>query len=231
MKIESGVVAFMAIMMTIVVCIYSPVMATEQTERYWVKMNPDQFPSTSESAAEQCRRAASLLGSRVTAENCTTLKSMLDAEKCVVEAVGDGIRFDLMSTYEKGRQTVVGPMMKKLGRTDQAMVCNLGDEITTYFFIGDPRVSCGNLAFVVEAPEVVEVPLVTELPEIRLVPLPQKCRWVEIERKVNSIPGQLFATQPTILVGCHGGGILVGGNVYQTPSTSTVSSNYKKVCD
>ena len=153
---------------------------------------------------------------------------MLDAGKCVVEAVSDDIRFDHMSTYENGRPAVVGPMTKKLGRTDQATVCNVGNGITAYFFVDDPAgVSCGNLAFVVEAPEVIEVPLVTEL----LDQQPQKCRWVESNREAHSIPGQLFVQQPTLLVGCNGGGILVGGNVYQMPSLSTVSSTYTRVCD
>jgi len=222
---KNGVIAFVAIMMTTAFFL-SPAMAAEEGKRFWVTMNLGQFPPTPESAAEQCGLAASLPDSRVTAEQCTTLKSMLDAGKCVVGSVPDGIRFDLMSTFEKGRPVVVGPMTKKLGRTDQAKVCNVGDDVTAYFFVGEPT-SCGNLAFVVETPEVVEAAKVGATPRAAGN---QKCRWVTSDRKVNTTPGQLFVQQPTILVGC-GGAIAVGGNVYQMPATSSVSSTYEKVCD
>jgi hypothetical protein len=152
-----------------------------------------------------------------------TLKAMLDEGKCEAKAVPDGIRLDLMSTYEKGRPVVVGPLTKKLGREDQATVCDVGNGVTTYFFIGEVS-SCGNLAFVVERPEVEEVGRVTEKPP------GDNCRWVEDQVSVRTEPGQIYTTAPTVVSGC-GGSVVLGGNLYQEPTKQYAQSSARKVCD
>ena len=220
MKKQSDWVTLVVTMLLILLC---PVLATaaESQERYWVKMNPNRFESTSESALEQCRRAASLPASPITLDQCTALKAKLDEGKCKVEMVPDGIRFDLMSTFESGRPTVVGPFTKKLGREDQASVCNVGDGVTTYFFVG-AETSCGNLAFVVERPEVVEV-LPAEAYESKSTS-GKKCRWVKGSTAVT----QEFVTtaiMPTVTRVC-GGVISTSGGVFTTPlpQSSFISS-------
>lgn len=210
-----------------------PVLSTAaETERFWVRMNPERFESTPASAAEQCARVAALSNSGVTEESCKTLKVMLEEDMCDVEVVSDGIRFDYMSTYEKGRPAVVGPMTKKLGREDLAMVCDIEDGVTAYFFIGEER-SCGNLAVVVERAEVMEKEEIDEaiLDQVSTPPAEEKCRWVKVSEQTDYVPGQIYLAHPISVPICGGGSAIVGGGVYQTPSTTDVSATYKQVCN
>lgn len=215
-------VAFAAIVISMLLC---PVFATAaETERFWVRMNPDRFEPTSMSAFEQCSRAAQLPDSGVSEESCKTLKVMLDKGECKVELVPDGIRLDLMSTYEGGNPTVVGPMTKKLGRKDQATVCDLGNGVVTYFFIGS-ETSCGNLAFVVERPEVVAAK-----EKGQSDPVARKCRWVS-GQMATSRETITTVIVPMVLKACGGGYITAGGGVNTTtlPESSFMSS--RRVCD
>lgn len=222
MKMNVFPVVLVTILISLLFC---PVFATAaDAERFWIRMNPDRFESTSASAFEQCQRAATLPGSGVTEEGCKTLKAMLDEKKCEVKTVSDGIRFDFMSTYEKGRPVVVGPMTKKLGRKDQATVCDVGDGIIAYFFIGQLGVSCGNIAFVVERPEVV-----AERDEsAEGSPPARKCRWV-IDQKAAISGSTTTALMP--LVSANDCGVVsVGGGVYTTTLPESSFSSSRRVC-
>lgn len=215
-----------------IVMLLCPVLVTAaeaEDERFWVRMNPNRFESTPESAAEQCARVVALHNSSVTEESCEALKVMLDEGKCEVAVpVPDGIRLDLMSTYEGGRPTVVGPMTKKLGRDDdRATVCNVGDGITAYFFVGEER-SCGNLAFVVERPEVEMVAAAST--DSVSPPAKEKCRWVKEPTVTSTSFVSTTLMSSGISTGC--GFVLIGGGVVVTtelPQSSFTSS--RRVCD
>lgn len=204
--------------------------AAAETERSWVKMNRDRFEDTPASAAEQCARMAKKPGSGVSLLNCEVLESKLEEGACLQLDVADGIRFDLMSTYEGGRPTIVGPMIKRLGREDQAMVCDIQDGVTAYFFIGEKR-SCGNLAVVVERPEVVEGEIdEASLNQVSTTPAEKKCRWVKGPTAVST--GSVSTTlMPTGISTFCGPVIMIGGGVVTTELPQSSFTSSRRVCD
>lgn len=120
----------------------------------WTRMRPTSFAPTIKSAREQCdRTAAENATDRLTPAHCERLEQQLEAKQCrEVPAVRDGIVFDAMNGRENGRSHITHNIRKKLGRDDPALLCDLGDRVYVYWFVGDPGKSCHNVGVVFAPP-------------------------------------------------------------------------------
>lgn len=119
----------------------------------WTRMRPTSFAPTIQSAREQCdRTAAENASDRLTPAHCERLEQQLEAKQCKEVAVRDGVVFDAMNGRENGRSHITHGVKKKLGRNDPALLCNLGDQVYVYWFVGDPGKSCHNVGVVFAPP-------------------------------------------------------------------------------
>ncbi len=118
----------------------------------WTRMRPTSFEPTIESAREQCdRTAAENANDRLTPAHCERLEQQLRAKQCRQVAVKDGVVFDFMNGRESGHSRVTRHIKKKLGREDPALLCDLGDRVVAYWFVGNGK-SCHNVGFAFVAP-------------------------------------------------------------------------------
>lgn len=118
----------------------------------WTRMRPTSFAPTIESAREQCDRTARAdPNDRLTPAHCERLEQQLQAKQCREVAVPDGVVFDHMNGRENGRSHLTHGVKKMLGRDDPAFLCDLGDRVFAYWFVGNDK-SCHNIAVVFSPP-------------------------------------------------------------------------------
>ena len=120
--------------------------------RKWLRMNPTTFPASNKAVLEQYDRAAKL-DSRLTAEKRAHLAQMLQNGQGIPVMVPDGIGLDYLTGRFEGSPFVYVGMVKKLGRDDRALLYDLGDGVTIYWFTG-AKESCNNIGIVIKRPPV-----------------------------------------------------------------------------
>ncbi len=119
----------------------------------WTKMRPASFAPTLASAMEQCKRSAALdPNDPLTPEKCVKMEELLRGSECRKVLVRDGKIFDQMNGRENGRSFIRKNVEKSLGRADPALLCDPGDQVSIYWFIGDKGRSCNNIGIVFTAP-------------------------------------------------------------------------------
>lgn len=133
----------------------------------WTKMRPASFAPTSASAREQCLRAANVdAQDRLTPAMCETLEAKLKGGECRKVLVADGVVFNFMNGRLNGHSGLTLDVEKSLGRTDPALLCDLGDRTFVYWFVGDKGKSCNNVGIVFVA---------TPAPKPALTPVDGAC--------------------------------------------------------
>ena len=123
----------------------------ETLSRNWLRMNPTTFTATNAAVHEQYDRAAKL-DPRLTTEKRARLALMLQGRQGVQVMVPDGIGLDYLTGRFEGSPFVYTGMVKKLGREDRALMFDLGDGVTIYWFTGARGVSCNNIGIVIKRP-------------------------------------------------------------------------------
>lgn len=177
------------------------------TKGEWRKMNPSTFPGTTDSALEQCRRAmrADRTG-RLTAEKCKQFESMLRVGFCEVVTVPDGIVHDFMNQRVGGQSTLLPNVVKRIGRTDRAQLCDLGDGVFAYWYTGDGS-SCNNVGITLARSR---VPAPVSVPELVVVPVTASevqpvarvtCRFKKVE--VVQTPSTFTHVSDFVSCGCY----------------------------
>ncbi len=148
----------LALMVPIFLCWGSKAQAEElptsetPASSVWSYMTPSSFHSTVASAIEQCERTARTdLSGRLELSQCESLKQLLEGNQCEVKMVKDGIVFDRMNGRINNNSMVTSNIVKRLGREDRALLCNLGNQVYAYWFIGEKKKSCNNVGFVYAA--------------------------------------------------------------------------------
>lgn len=165
------------LMLLVVLGIMLSVTAAHATEAFptsenpakgkWTKMKASSFKGDALSAFEQCIRAAKVSDKdRLTEEQCQKLIPLIKGGKCPVLKVPDGVVFDYMNGRESGRSRVTRNVEKALGRSDRALICDLGDLTFAYWFTGEKGKSCENVGIVFMAPS-------TNPPSAILLPPPK----------------------------------------------------------
>ncbi len=232
-------VAFMASMLIVLCSVPATAAEVVCVGGTWESMTEDSYEGTPESAFSQCQRAAGKsIYDALSPAKCHRLKADLEQGKCEVMLVPDGISFALMSSRDKTeakKPTVVGPVCKKLGRDDDlATVCDLGDDVTAYFFRGETR-SCGNLAFTFTPQPWLSLETKPQPPETEPVAdvespdrsSTRKCRGkVQIQQDAGIqvyVPGRDLLTCSTIL--------RVPAMNVSIPASNNVASKSKTPCN
>jgi hypothetical protein len=170
-----------------------------ETPNAWRVMNIDTFPRDVMSAVAQCERDARHNGSdRLTLAHCATFQQKLEQQECETVAVADGQGYGFMN----GRGRVYPGMVKRTGRSDIAVRCDLGDGIYADWFSGEPGKSCFNVGIIIGS---VPVPMkmVANDPPANIIvnATPPRCRYVTRVRQSAAGNGGLFI-QSLFLPGC-----------------------------
>lgn len=188
----------------------------------WTKMTPSSFPGTIRSAREQCLRDVALdRTGQVTVEKCELLLRMLSSGQCAIVMVPDGTVHDIMNGRVNGRSTVTHNVEKRLGRLDQATLCDLGNGVHAYWYTGVLKVSCNNVAFSFVTPP--------PPPPVAVVPPKPKCHYVTRTRQTQSTGG-LFL-QSVYLPGCDCCAPLYVPGLWLPPSTPDNTQETILVCN
>jgi hypothetical protein len=115
----------------------------------WTYMRSTSFAPTIASAMEQCERTAMTdTSGRLTLSKCDHFKRLLQSNQCQVVMVKDGIVYDRMNGRVDNKSTVTQNVKKTLGREDRALLCDLGEQVYAYWFVGVAHQSCNNVGFV-----------------------------------------------------------------------------------
>jgi hypothetical protein len=118
----------------------------------WERMRPTSFSPTLASAIEQCNRTAEADASdRLTPAMCVKFEALLRTGECRKALVRDGVVFDHMNGRHGGRSRLTHNVEKALGRLDPALICDLGEHVHAYWFVGKRGESCNNVGIVFEA--------------------------------------------------------------------------------
>lgn len=119
----------------------------------WTAMKPSSFKVDMISVIEQCNRAAAASKKdRLTIPMCQQLPALIQSGRCKKDQVPDDVVFDYMNGSESGQSRITHNVRKLLGRSDSAIICNLGNRTFAYWFTGEPGVSCNNVGIVFTAP-------------------------------------------------------------------------------
>ncbi len=179
----------------------------------WTRMRPSSFSPTLRSAIEQCNRTAAVdPQDRLTPQMCVTLEEKLRGSECRKVLVRDGVIFDYMNGRESGRSRVTRHVEKAIGRPEVALLCDLGDRVFAYWFMGDKGRSCNNVGVVFEAvpppsppppltPSATPSPPPSPAPKAE-APVP-KCGWVS-QRYIVPSPGQFVYVPGLSVLVCRG---------------------------
>lgn len=162
--------------------------------RHWLKMNPSTFTASNAAVLEQYDRAANL-DARLTSEKRARLAAMLLAGQGIVVMVPDGIGLDYLTGRFEGSPFVYVSMQKKLGRSDRALIYDLGDGVTLYWFTGQKNMSCNNIGIVINRP-----PPAPGVPPPPPQPKKQVCQIVYTQRQSQPTAGQFIPS--LYLVNC-----------------------------
>ncbi len=115
----------------------------------WKVMYPSSFAGSIDSAKEQCLTDAAISSTDVlTTEKCQILVDELTAKKCPIVMLPDGIVLDYLNGRSRGQSVTFFNKKKQTGRDDRALLCDLGDGLSAYWFTGVKGQSCNNVAFV-----------------------------------------------------------------------------------
>ena len=154
--------------------------------RPWLVMNPTTFQATPAAVLSQYDRVAAV-DSRLTPEKRARLAAMLVSEEGVVVEVPDGISLDYLTGRLQGQPGVYRGMQKQLGRSDRALMFDLGDGVTLYWFTGDKGKSCNNIGLVITPP-----PMAYSTPP----PPPKKtvCRTLYAQQQSPGIEGTFISS-------------------------------------
>ncbi len=205
----------------------------------WTKMRPASFAPTNQSAIEQCdRAAASDPYDRLTSAKCDRLAFLLASRQCRKVVVKDGVVFDFMNGRINGHSGLTHGVEKKLGRSDPALLCDLGDRTFAYWFIGDKGKSCNNVGIVFEAPppalKPTPAPLPPPPPPTKVVETPPppppapKCEWVT-ERYIVPQPGQIIYIPGLSVAVCYGQ-VALPSTFVNIPADVMTVTRTEKVC-
>lgn len=188
----------------------------------WAKMTPSSFPGTIRSAKEQCLRdvAADRTG-QVTVEKCALLERMLSSGQCAIVMVPDKIVHDIMNGRVNGRSVVTHNVEKRLGRLDQATLCDLGDGVHAYWYTGVLKVSCNNVAFSFVTP-----PPASQVAD---VPPKPKCHYVTRTRQTQSTGG--LSLSAVYLPGCDCCGPFYAPGLWVPPSAPDNTTETILACE
>ena len=186
----------------------------------WKVMNPTTFPVTTASVLEQYDRVAKQ-EPRLTPEKRARLAAMLAEGSGVKVMVPDGIVIDYLTGRQRGVPHVYEDMRKSLGRDDRALLFDLGDGVTIYWFTGVARQSCNNIAVVVYSPPAPPAPPPASPPP----PI--------VKVRMTPIPSPMLGGQPVILQGflqnccciTFTPGLIVGGTNHM-PQKAAFIRNY-----
>lgn len=134
----------------------------------WKNMHPSSYTVDMNSVREQCDRAVPT-ENWLTAKHCELLPQIIAEGQCQIVMVPDGIKLDRLlgrvNGDPKGESRPWPRQEKQTGRLDRALLCDLGDGVSAYWFTGDPGRSCNNVGFVYVPPP--EIPLVLPRREMR----------------------------------------------------------------
>ena len=190
----------------------------------WTKMTPSTFEGTVKSAVEQCLRDAAIEpNDLLTPERCQKMQSLLAAGQCQDVLVPDGVVHDYMNGRTSGRSFVTRNVKKQLGRSDRALLCELGGGVHAYWYTGIRGQSCNNVGITILVP--------TPPPPPPAPPPPPKkvCRIVEVRNGVpvdNSVYLSPFLLQRY----CPPGTLFIPGLLLQNGSQDK-STQFLTVCD
>lgn len=131
----------------------------------WYTMHADSFGVGVDSPTEQCYDSIGLVQS-LTVMHCDKLKRKIESGACKVTMVEDGERYTGMRGRvdgdPNGESKLTPNMIKKTGRFDRALRCDLGDGIVidwyTGHWIGGEYKSCNNIGFVYHPPKPEPIP-------------------------------------------------------------------------
>jgi hypothetical protein len=190
----------------------------------WRRMNVDSFPRTSDAAIAQCERDARHSASdRLTLAHCTTFRQKLEAGQCAQVAVADGQGY----AYMNGPGRVYPGMVKRTGRADVAVRCDLGNGIYADWYNGQPGVSCFNVGIIIGI--VPAIAIVDEPEPLVEQPVAPRCRMVTVSRQTQ--PSQGLFLPAVYLPGCSCcGPLYVNGLYIPSSGTDNVVTSYM-VCN
>lgn len=195
--------------------------SSSSTHHDWLRMNPTTFQVSDVAVLDQYDRAAHK-DSRLTAQNRAKLVEMLAAKQGVEVTVPDGITLDILTGRCNNAPCVYTAMRKQLGRDDRALMFDLGEGVTMYWFTGVKDQSCNNIGVVFGKPK---VPFGMAPPP---PPPPPKFQY-RLERVTTVIPvGDSMYLSPVWLASCCCQPIMVGGYVVGYTSTDR-STTYMMV--
>lgn len=195
---------------------------TELVWKGWFTMHAGSFGISVGSVVPQCDESIGLIPG-LTNVHCETLKAKANFDgECKVVMVEDGERYIGMrgrvNGNPKGESRLTPNMIKKTGRLDRALRCDLGDGIVVDWFTGHyingKYVSCNNLGFLYlpPPPPVVVVPLapppvVIATPEPMPPPPTKNCRFVKTAKE--RLPSTFVHVNDFNSCGCYIPGVTV----------------------
>lgn len=156
--------------------------------RRWLRMNPSTFAVSNAAVLEQYDRAARL-DSRLTPEKRAHLATMLQAKEGVEVMVPDGICLDWLTGRFEGSPFVYSGMCKGLGRNDRALMYDLKDGVTIYWFTGERGKSCNNIGIVIK-----KKPPPPGVPAEPAKPKKLVCQTVYSQRQSQSTQGVFISS-------------------------------------
>ena len=192
--------------------------------RPWLKMNSTTFPVSTVSVLEQFDRV-SRYDLRLMPQDRARLDAMLETGQGIEVWVPDGIGLDYLTGRVNGKPGVYRGMRKQLGGSHRALMFDLGNGKTVYWFTGQKGISCNNIGVVIYSPP----PIAFQSP-----PLPKKvvCRMVAVRSTdyegvgYTQLPGFIL---PSCCPQCVPSQF-IGGLGFQTGSPSN-STEYIRVCE
>ena len=144
--------------------------------------------------------------------------------------VPDGVVHNFMNGRQNGKSFVTRTVMKKLGRTDRALLCDLGGGVHAYWYTGVQGQSCNNVGFSFVIPV---IPLVFAPPEPPPPTPKPKCKVVAI-RQQDVPPGFTFVPGVYLPPGCCpecSPGMYIQGLVFQNQHQSDGGTLFVTVCE
>jgi hypothetical protein len=168
----------------------------------WINMKPESYLIDIDDMDDRCLAGAA--ETSVTTAECQEAKSMLQAGQCRYQPIPDGTLYEFLMGLKAGKQHVYLNMVKRLGVTRMAYSCTVSTDRVIDWYVGEDKVSCGNVA---ARPLLTPVPalpmlVVEEIPE---PPVEPKMEWVWVETitHYNSESGEKHIHMPGIIVpGC-----------------------------
>ena len=194
--------------------------SSASADRPWLRMNPTTFQLSHSAVLEQYDRVA-VYDAVLTPAKRERLAAALEAGEGIEVWVPDGIGLDYLTGRRGGQPHVYEGMVKQIGRSDRALLFDLGDGVYLYWFTGTDE-SCNNIGVVIVPPE----PVAYYAPP----PPPIEYVWVMMpEEDLQVFRGQGFIPSVYIQTCCNnpGGycsgmfasGLMLGGSTIDEDPT------------